>query len=529
MPYRKYLLSGLCAGGLALVLTPGGSAAQTSTLSLLPGGTSSPPVATIEAPPPEMQLDTMSPEAASPEANPSSSPTVSSEPMSTEKQPAMPPQPPAEATSGGAGTAPAGAARADAEQVKITAPRSSGIAAIVNDTVISDYDLDQRTALFVATSGVRPTKETLGQIRAQVLRSLEDEVLELQEANKHKVNVSKADVDKALKNIADDNHLTTEQIMVTISQAGVSADIFRQQLAAQLVWQKLVAARYGTDVLISDQQIDEAMERLKKGADKPQFLVSEIFLAVDRPEDEPAIRSSAEQISSQIKQGAAFSSVAGQFSQSPSAADGGDIGWVIQGQLPEELDHSLSNLRPGQVAGPIKAEGGFYVVQLRDRREPLGTKIEQAPDAPPDPNAPLPLARLLVPVPPTADQAYKEKAMQLASNLKPQAKSCEDLSNISKQIPGTIFADLGPTTPKDLAPQLRDALAKSHPGELVEPFFSEVGLEIIMRCDPAPPKLVALQLPTRDQLQQQLFVQQMSILGKSYLRDLRRDAVVENR
>jgi len=121
-----------------------------------------------------------------------------------------------------------------------------------------------------------------------VLRSLEDEVLELQEANKHKINVTKADVDKALKNIADDHHLTPEQIVNTITQAGVSADTFRQQLAAQLVWQKLVAARYGTDVLINDQQVDEAMDRLKKGADKPQFLVSEIFLAVDRPEDEAA-------------------------------------------------------------------------------------------------------------------------------------------------------------------------------------------------------------------------------------------------
>jgi peptidyl-prolyl cis-trans isomerase SurA len=527
VPYHRYFLYALYASGLMLV--PGSAGAQTSTLSLLPGGSSAAPLATIEAPPPEIQPAPASPKTAT-EPNP---PAAIPEPQPPEMQPAAnAPEAPAMPTPPAAATTPATAARTQpgsTEQVKITAPRSSGIAAIVNDSVISDYDLDQRTALFVATSGVRPTKETLGQIRAQVLRSLEDEVLELQEATKHKLSVSKADVDKALKNIADDNHLTPEQILATISQAGVSAGVFRQQLAAQLVWQKLVSARYGTDVLISDQQVDEAMERLKKGADKPQFLVSEIFLAVDRPEDEPAIRTSTEEISNQIKQGASFASVAGQFSQSPSAADGGDIGWVIQGQLPEELDHALSGLRPGKVAGPIKAEGGYYVVQLRDRREPLGTKIEETPDSPPDPNAPLPLARLLVPVPPTADQDYKDKALQLANNLKPQAKTCEDLSSIAKQLPGTVFADLGPTTPKDLAPLLRDALAKSHPGELVEPFFSAAGLEIIMRCDPAPPKLVALQLPTRDQLQQQLFVQQMSILGKSYLRDLRRDAVVENR
>src|SRR5262245_60684627 len=77
---------------------------------------------------------------------------------------------------------------------------SLGVAAIVNDYVISDYDLDQRVALFAATSGVRLSKETLAQIRVQVLRSLQDEVLELQEAQKHKVTVSKGEVDRAVKN-----------------------------------------------------------------------------------------------------------------------------------------------------------------------------------------------------------------------------------------------------------------------------------------------------------------------------------------
>jgi peptidyl-prolyl cis-trans isomerase SurA len=83
--------------------------------------------------------------------------------------------------------------------------------------------------------------------------------------------------------------------------------------------------------------------------------------------------------------------------------------------------------------------------------------------------------------------------------------------------------------PKDLNPELQAALIKTGPGEAVPPFFSPAGLELIFRCDVAPPKLIAFELPSRDQLQQQLFVQQMGIYAKSYLRDLRRDAVVENR
>ena len=193
-----------------------------------------------------------------------------------------------DATPAAAGPTPPGPT-AQPEQVRVTAPKiSTGVAAIVNDLVISEYDLDQRTALFLATSGVKPTKETLPQIRAQVLRSVEDEILELQEANKRKISITKAEVDKALQNLAEDNHLTVAQIVTSITSNGVTVETFRQQVAAQLSWQKLVSARYGTDILINDMQVEEAMDRLKKGADKPQFLLSEIFVAVDRPELEPA-------------------------------------------------------------------------------------------------------------------------------------------------------------------------------------------------------------------------------------------------
>jgi peptidyl-prolyl cis-trans isomerase SurA len=456
-------------------------------------------------------------------------------PVTPEPAPATPPAETAPAAQAAPAAQPAPGAPVNAqqggepEQVKIIASRSTGVAAIVNDYVISNYDLDQRTALFVATSGVRPTKDTLAQIRAQVLRSLEDEVLELQEANKHKINVSKAEVDRALKNIADDNKLSVDQILASITQAGVTTETFRQQVAAQLVWQKLVSARYGTDILVNDQQVDEAMERLKKGADKPQFLVAEIFIAVDKPEEESDVRARIEQIAQQVVRGAPFNTVAGQFSQSPSAADGGDIGWVVQGQLAEELDHALSGLRPGEITGPIRAEGGYYVMQLRDRREPFGTITEAPKPVAVDPDAPIPLDRLLIPLPPNVDAMLKERAMTLANNVKSQLRTCSDLPLVSNQLMGTVYTRLGNMNPKDLNPELREALAKTGPGEVVNPFFSPAGLELIMRCDLAPPKLVAYELPTRDQLQQQLFVQQMSIYAKSYLRDLRRDAVVETR
>jgi peptidyl-prolyl cis-trans isomerase SurA len=420
------------------------------------------------------------------------------------------------------------------ERVTVEADKpviSTGVAAIVNDYVISDYDLNQRVQLFIATSGIRPTPETLAQIRAQVLRSVEDEVLQLQEAARHKIAVSKAEVDRALQNIANENKIAIEQILMTVTNAGVTVETFRQQVAAQLTWQKVVGARYGTDVIINDQQVTEAMERLKAGADKPQFLVSEIFIAVDRPEDETMVGASAKQIADQLKQGAPFATVASQFSQSPSAADGGDIGWVVQGQLSEELDAALSELKPGETSGAIRSEGGYYVVALRDRREPIGFMVEetQASSSAFDPERELPLDRLLVPLPPNSTDMIKERAIQLGNNIRMSVRTCNDLPTVSAQLQGSVYTRLGMMKPAALAQDLRDALEKTEPGRVVEPFFSPAGLEVIMRCDTPAVKPVAFELPTREELEQQLFVQQMSVFAKSYLRDLRRNAVVETR
>jgi peptidyl-prolyl cis-trans isomerase SurA len=412
-----------------------------------------------------------------------------------------------------------------APMAAIAQQSSTGAAAFVNGSVISNYDLDQRIALFIATSGARPTAENLPHIRAQALRSLEDEMLQLQEAAKHRISASKGEVDKAVQDVAADNGLTVAQLVNTLGQAGVSTQTFGQQITAQLIWQKVVTARYGTDVLISDEDVDEAMEQLKRSADKPRYLVSEIYLGVDRAEDETSVRASAEQFALQIMQGASFPIVAGQFSQSPSGREGGDIGWISQGDVAEELDRALSELRPGQIAGPIRAEGGYYVLLLRDRREPVGTTVAETPAAPPV-GAPVALDRLLVPLPADADAALRERAMTLATNVATRVRTCADLPGIASQLQGSVYQRLGNMDPKDLDAQLRDALAATSPGGMVTPFFSDAGLELIVRCDAASPALRAFELPSREQLRQQLFAQRMSLYARSYLQELKRTAIV---
>ncbi len=231
----------------------------------------------------------------------------------------------------------------------------------------------------------------------------------------------------------------------------------------------------------------------------------------------------------QIAQGAPFSSVARQFSQNPTAAQAGDLGWVQEGQLPAELDAALKTMHPGDVSPPIRSSGGYYILQYREREEPAGAKLPDAPQQPTTPAGTLPLARVLLPIGPKPAKDLADRAMQAAMMLRSHIAGCERLPQIIAKMQGTQYFNLGTMRLTDLSPEIQGALSKTEPGETTQPFESSAGIEIIVRCDKAVPKPVLQHIPTRDEIQEQLYAAQMSVIARRYLRDLRRDADVETR
>ena len=218
--------------------------------------------------------------------------------------------------------------------------------------------------------------------------------------------------------------------------------------------------------------------------------------------------------------------MAGQFSQSPSAASGGEIGWVLEGQLPEELDHALLGLRPGQTAGPVRAEGGYYILLLRDRREPAGTIVQAETAKPADPDAPVPLDRFLIPLPANADAVLKERAMNLANDVRGRIRACPDLPEMAKQLQGTVLSAARHNEPQGSRTIPAPGAGRNGAGGEREAFLSAAGVELIMRCDAVAAKPGVFQMPTREQVQQQLAIQQMSGFARSYLAEFRRNAVI---
>ena len=406
---------------------------------------------------------------------------------------------------------------------------SDGITATVNDESISDYELRQRIALFVATSGLHPTAEDMKRIRSQTLDRLEDEKIQLQEAVKKHVTVSPVEVDKAMNGMLDQNHLTIQQLRNILIAAGASDGALRSQITAQIAWQKTVQDQYADLVNISPAQVDAEMRRFSEGASKPHFLVNEIFLPVTNPNQDAKVLQDAQGMVDQLKSGAQFSALAHQYSQNPAAAQGGSIGWVHEGQLSTELNAALVKMKPSELSPPVRAAGGYYILQLSQRMEPQGTKIEAPTTAPTNADGSIPLARLLLPLGAEPTQDLISQGMNAGNQLRSTFQSCEQFKALSEKMTGSIYMDLGNMKPSDLSPEIQKALEQTLSGEATAPILSEAGVEIIARCD----KRVEIQTvyvpPTREQIQNSLFDQQISALAQRLMRDLKRDADVEVR
>ncbi len=334
-----------------------------------------------------------------------------------------------------------------------------GVAAIVNDSVISDYDLNQRIALFLATSGAQPPPDKMAQIRAQILKQLETERLQLLEAQRKNISVSAADVDKAVDNIVKENNLTQAQLQEMLTRGGVALSTLRTQIAIGIAWSKTVQDEFGDRINITTEDVNDELKRIAEGASKPHFLVAQIFLSVDNPDQDEKVRKDAEGLIAQIQAGAPFTAVARQFSQNPSASQGGDIGWVHEGQLQPELDNALLKLKPGEVTLPIRSTGGYYILLLRDRQEGAGTKLPDPATLVTNATPPgtLPLSRILLPTGDKPDKALLDNAFKAANMLREQLESCEMAAKVPQAVQGAVFMNLGMMKLSDLSQQMQDA------------------------------------------------------------------------
>jgi peptidyl-prolyl cis-trans isomerase SurA len=397
------------------------------------------------------------------------------------------------------------------------AQETQRIAAVVNDEVISVYDLVNRTRLAILSAGLPDTQETRRRLQAQVLRSLIDERIQMQEALRQNISATANEMQMAISKIEENNRMPAGGLERVIKQAGIEWSSVTNQIRTNLLWQKLVNRRLRNTLQVGDDEVDEQLERIRAAQGTPEFLLAELFLGVDTPDQEEEVRQAAMGLIDQLQRGAPFPELARQFSQSASAATGGDIGWVQSSTLEADVAAVIGNTQPGRVTEPIRSVGGYYIYAVRQRRAIAAA----SPD-----DARVSLVQMLIPVEAKASPAERQSQEHLAEQVRETVSGCADLARVAKEMGVPPPTDPQRLRVADLAPRIREIVAPLKVGEASAPMRIEQGLLMIMVCvrEDAPSNL-----PSREDISENLMRQRLDLLSRRYLRDLRRAAFVDVR
>ncbi|MBW8815900.1 MAG: peptidylprolyl isomerase [Caulobacterales bacterium] len=402
-------------------------------------------------------------------------------------------------------------------------PRANGfsetVAAVVNDDIVSTYDLAQRMRLLIATSGIQPTQENLAEFQHEALVSLVDERLQFQELHrvekeqKMEIVADDSEVNEEIDGMAQQNNMSRDQFLGYLASRGIGPETLKQQLRAQISWARWIRGRYGSRLRIGEDQIAATQARLAAESAKPQYNIGEVLIDASRVGGMDQAMKGAQQLVTQMQQGAPFPAVARQFSALPTAANGGDAGWVTEGDMPREVQAVVEQMRPGQLSQPIQVKDGVYILYLKEKRAGGASTM-------------VSLKQVAIALPQTASADDEAAAKAKLVALKPQLKGCTNLEAIAGKTEGVVAGDLGEAELGDLAPQFRDAAEKLKVGEISDPVRTTAGLHLVAVC---ARRSGGQGQADKQQIEQRLYSQQLSMIARRYMRDLRNSATIETR
>ena len=243
------------------------------------------------------------------------------------------------------------------EPIRLFGPGDVKIIAVVNGEMISSTDIEERAKAFVMNTRIPFNAETKKMIIAKVIQSAIDEKLKLQEAERQGIEISDKEIDASIQNFEQNNKIPAGQLKSLLAKEGVSMKVFREQMKSDLAWIRVIRRQLMAAGNITDKEIEESINQSAKDMMTPKYMVSEIVIKKENAKN-------LDDLVANLRRDPRFELYAAQFSESPSASNGGNLGWLNKGQLAEPLDNKVLAMKEGEVSDPIQIGNEFYILKL---------------------------------------------------------------------------------------------------------------------------------------------------------------------
>ncbi|MDR7228007.1 peptidylprolyl isomerase [Sphingopyxis sp. BE259] len=388
--------------------------------------------------------------------------------------------------------------------------------ATVNGEIITATDIEQRMALIrIANNNVELPPAEVQRLRQQVFSNLIDEKLQIQEAKAADITIDENVVNDQFARLATRFKQTPDQFATYLTSKGSSAAAVKQQIRGEFAWDRLLSRNIQSTTNVSTDEVTSVVQRMNDSKGQDEFHLGEIYLSAP-PENVAAVTENAQKIIQALQAGGSFAAYARQFSEASTAVVGGDLGWVKPGQLPTSMAEAATQMQPGQLVGPIQVPGGVSIMLMIDRRQVLTA----------DPrDAILSLKQISLDFAAGTTQA---RASELAGQFAEATRGiagCGAADAVAAQLGATVVSRDN-IEMRALPAPLQNTLINLQVGQTTQPFgAANEGVSVLVLCGRDLPQTATA--PNLEQIEARLLEEKVNKRAQRYLRDLRRDAVIE--
>lgn len=385
----------------------------------------------------------------------------------------------------------------------------------VNGDIITGTDVEHRLALIMQANGGNLPAAEIARFRTQILSNLIDETLQVQEAEAQEIGVSDREVDEYFASVARQNYKRSPQETdVYLKSFGSSAASVKRQIKGELSWNRLLRRNVEPFINVSEEEVNAIIERINANKGTAEYHLGEIYLSAT-PENQQQVLANAQKILDQLRQGGSFVAYARQFSEASSAAVGGDLGWLKAAQLPGSLANAAQNMKQGEIV-VVPSPGGISLLLMLDRRE-IATADPR--------DATLSLKQLSITFPPGTTEAQALPKVQKFKDKSESISGCGAADGIAREIGAEVVSRDGIKI-RSLPGPLQEVMLNLQVGQATPPYGSlKDGVRSFVVCGRDAPTTANTQ--SFDQIMQELENKRVDRRARLYLRDLRRDAIIE--
>ncbi|HEY2903538.1 MAG TPA: peptidylprolyl isomerase [Polyangia bacterium] len=262
------------------------------------------------------------------------------------------------------------------------------IAAVVGDDVILASEVEEKAAplLSEATQIPDPAKRSAraSALRHEVLERLIDDELILQQATELKLTITSEQIDSSIDEIKRQNNIDDAQLRDALKGQGMTMATYRADIKRQLLRFRVINISVGSRVSISDDDVKSYYERHMKTGSNTQVRASHIFVAIPDGADAATVaekQAQAQRVLERAQKGDDFAKLARELSDDPATRnEGGDLGYFGKDMLPKPIEEIVFAMNVGEIRGPVRADRGFHVIKLVDKRIKEAKPLEEVKD-----------------------------------------------------------------------------------------------------------------------------------------------------